>query len=204
MEQIPRLGGVGEVVKVKNGFARNFLLPRKRALRATKANREYFERNRQEIEKRNKKTVDEAQVLQKSLEGRELLAVRKASESGRLYGSVTPKDISAMLGEEGVQRSQIVLTKPIRELGIHPFLVRLHARVEATLLLNVARSEDEAKSQMAKYKAPAMPPKAKETKSPESKEKTEGETEKAVAKPPEDETESTAEEKAEEKNAKRG
>ena len=148
------MGDVGEVVRVKDGFARNYLLPQKRALRATKDKLAYFEAKKAEIEKRHLTAVEQARKLQRTLEGREVLAIRQASESGRLYGSVTTKDILALLGGEEVERSQIILSKPIREIGVYPLAIRIHAGVEARLLLNVARSEDEAKTQAAKHKPP--------------------------------------------------
>jgi len=158
LEQIPRLGNTGQVVKVKNGFARNFLLPQKKALRATKENKDYFESKREEIEKRNLTAKNKAEKLKQTLEGKKIVAIRQASESGRIYGSVTQRDILAelvkLISEKDITLSQIILARPIREVGVHKFSIRFHAEVEATLLLAAARTQDEAKAEFKEFENP--------------------------------------------------
>ena len=185
LEQIPRLGTMGDVVKVKNGFARNFLLPQNKALRATEANHKYFESQRNEIEKRNLDAKGKAEKLKQTLEGKRLTVIRQASESGRLYGSVAPRDILAelvkLLSEKDVSLSQIILAKPIREVGVHKFAVRFHAEVEAEILMAVARSEDEAKAQFAAFEKDGITadtkPEAKADSKPDSKADSKTDTE---------------------------
>ena len=134
LERVEGRGGLGDVVTVKDGFARNYLLPRQKALRATAANLKIFDAQRAEIEARNQKTKD---------------AAGKAGETGQLYGSVTGRDVADMVNAEGgkVDRSMVVLDKPIKTLGVHPVKVRLHAEVTVSVNINIARSQDEAERQ---------------------------------------------------------
>jgi large subunit ribosomal protein L9 len=146
LERIGRLGQMGDVVTVKDGFARNFLLPQGKALRATTANRERFERDRAQLEARNLGLQSEAQAVATKLAGQSFIVIRQAGDSGQLYGSVTTRDIATVVTEGGfsIERRQVLLDKPIKTLGIHEVRVGLHAEVEPHVLINVARSPDEA------------------------------------------------------------
>lgn len=146
LERIGRLGQMGDVVTVKDGFARNFLLPQGKALRATTANRERFERDRAQLEARNLELQSEAQAVATKLAGQSFIVIRQAGDSGQLYGSVTTRDIATVVTEGGfsIERRQVLLDKPIKTLGIHEVRVGLHAEVEPHVLINVARSPDEA------------------------------------------------------------
>ena len=146
LERIARLGAVGDVVKVRNGYGRNFLLPMKKALRATNENKKVFEERRHIIEEQNRESKAAAEIVAKKLEGVSLTLVRQASQEGKLYGSVTIRDISIALKEEGfdVANSQIVLSTIIKNTGEYPVRVTLHAEVVATVTLNVTRSESDA------------------------------------------------------------
>lgn len=149
LERVAKLGHMGEEVTVKDGYARNFLLPQGKALRANKANRAIFEGQRAQLEARNEeRRVDAAGVAEK-LNGNTYVAVRSAGETGQLYGSVATRDIVATLAENGftVGRSQVELRQPIKVIGMHDILIMLHPEVEATITMNVARSEDEAARQ---------------------------------------------------------
>ncbi|WP_407051749.1 50S ribosomal protein L9 [Methyloraptor flagellatus] len=149
LERIGRLGQMGDVVKVKDGFARNFLLPRHKALRATKANKERFERERVQLEARNLERKSEAQAVAEKLDGQSFIVIRSAGEMGQLYGSVSSRDVAEILEAGGftVERSQVVLNMPIKTIGLHTVVVALHAEVEAKVTVNVARSADEAERQ---------------------------------------------------------
>jgi len=149
LERIARLGQMGEVVRVKDGFARNFLLPHGKALRATKANRERFEIIRGELEAKNAERKSGADVVAKKLDGETLVLIRQAGETGQLYGSVSARDIMQALSakEFEVSRQQIVLNTPIKTIGLHKLPVELHPEVEVTITVNVARSPDEAARQ---------------------------------------------------------
>ena len=149
LERVERLGALGDVVNVKDGFARNFLLPRSKALRATTANLKVFEGQRAEIEDRNAKTREAASKSGESLDGRNYIMIRQAGESGQLYGSVSGRDVADAVNAEGgkVDRAMVVLDKPIKTLGVHPVKVRLHAEVTVTVNINIARSLDEAERQ---------------------------------------------------------
>jgi large subunit ribosomal protein L9 len=149
LERVERLGGLGETVNVKDGFARNFLLPRHKALRATEANLKVFEGQRAEIEVRNTKAKEAAEEQAATLDNASYILIRQAGESGQLYGSVSGRDVSDAIQAEGakVDRSQVVLDKPIKTLGLHPVKVRLHAEVTITVTINIARSQDEAERQ---------------------------------------------------------
>jgi large subunit ribosomal protein L9 len=149
LERVERLGGLGDVVSVKDGFARNFLLPRSKALRATQANMKVFEVQRVEIENRNATTRAAAEKAGARLDGSTYVMIRQAGDTGQLYGSVTGRDIADAVNAEGgrIDRSMVALDKPIKTLGVHPVKVRLHAEVVVTVSVNIARSVDEAERQ---------------------------------------------------------
>jgi large subunit ribosomal protein L9 len=149
LERIGRLGQMGDVVTVKDGFARNFLLPQGKALRATAANRERFERDRSQLEARNLELKSEAQAVATKLGGQSFIVIRQAGDSGQLYGSVTTRDIATVVTEGGfsIERRQVLLDRPIKTLGVHEVRIGLHSEVEPHVLVNVARSPDEAARQ---------------------------------------------------------
>jgi large subunit ribosomal protein L9 len=149
IERVAKLGQIGEVVRVRSGFARNFLLPQGKALRATKENRERFESIRAELEAKNADKKSGADVVAKSLDGQSFVLIRQAGETGQLYGSVSARDImQALLAKSfEVSRQQIVLNMPIKAIGLHKLPVELHPEVEVTITVNVARSPDEAARQ---------------------------------------------------------
>ena len=149
LERIARLGQMGEVVRVKDGFARNFLLPQGKALRANEANKKRFESQRAQLEARNLELKNEAAKVAEALDGKTFIIIRQAGETGQLYGSVSPRDISEAItaGGVSVHRNQITLMTPIKTLGLHPIPVRLHPEVDAAITLNVARSPEEAERQ---------------------------------------------------------
>jgi large subunit ribosomal protein L9 len=149
LERVERLGALGDVVNVKDGFARNFLLPRQKALRANESNLKVFEAQRHNIEARNAETRVGAEKAAKKMDGESVVIIRQAGESGQLYGSVSGRDVA-----EGIQaiggeadRSMVVLDRPIKTLGVHEVKVRLHAEVVVVVKVNVARSTDEAERQ---------------------------------------------------------
>lgn len=149
LERVGRLGGIGDEVNVKDGFARNFLLPQGKALRASDANRSKFESQRQVIEARNAERRSEAEKIGTELDGKTIVMVRQAGETGQLYGSVTARDIAEALVADGekVERNQVDLNSPIKVVGLHTVSVVLHAEVAVTVTVNVARSADEAERQ---------------------------------------------------------
>jgi large subunit ribosomal protein L9 len=149
LERVENLGTIGDVVGVKDGFARNYLLPRHKALRATSANLKVFEAQKEQIVARNNATKDAAEKSASELDGTTYVIVRQAGDSGQLYGSVNARDVADAVAEVGrkVERNQIVLNTPIKTLGLHVITVRLHAEVSLTLTVNVARSADEAERQ---------------------------------------------------------
>ncbi len=149
LERVERLGALGDVVTVKDGFARNYLLPRAKALRANEASMKLFEAQRQDIEARNTKAREAAEKASGRVDGQFVVIIRQAGESGQLYGSVSGRDVSDAIAASGgqVDRSQVVLDRPIKTLGVHPVKVRLHAEVVVTVNVNVARSNDEAERQ---------------------------------------------------------
>lgn len=149
LERVDNLGAIGDVVTVKDGFARNFLLPRDKARRATAANLKAFEIERAAIEARNDKNMAEAKKIADKIDGQTYVMIRQAGETGQLYGSVAGRDVAEAIRNEGglVERSQVVLHVPIKTLGVHEVLIRLHAEVSATVKMNVARSSDEAERQ---------------------------------------------------------
>jgi large subunit ribosomal protein L9 len=146
LERVEKLGAIGDVVTVKNGFARNYLLPNKKALRANESNRKLFEVNRSKIEADNADRRGEAEKASKDVEGKTVQLIRQASNTGQLYGSVSARDIVEALVAEGgkVTKSQIVLDKPIKAIGMHDVKVALHPEVTLTVRVNVARSPEEA------------------------------------------------------------
>jgi large subunit ribosomal protein L9 len=149
LERIESLGQMGEVVRVRPGFARNFLLPKKKALRATKANLDYFETQRTQLEAANLARRSEAEKVAGKVDGLAVVVIRQAGESGQLYGSVTARDIAEAVHGGGVtvERQQIVLDRPIKSLGLHKLKVRLHPEVSVAITVNVARSPEEADTQ---------------------------------------------------------
>jgi large subunit ribosomal protein L9 len=146
LERVAKLGQMGEVVAVKAGYARNFLLPQGKALRATEDNLKRFETDRAQLEVRNLEARAEAEKVAKKLDGQVFVVIRSASDGGALYGSVTTRDISDAATEGGftLDRRQVVLDHPIKDLGLHPISIVLHPEVSATITVNVARSADEA------------------------------------------------------------
>ena len=149
LERIGRLGQMGDVVTVKDGFARNYLLPQGKALRATEANRKRFERDRSQLEARDLELKSEAQKVSGKLDGQSFTVIRQAGDTGQLYGSVSTRDIAIAVTEGGfsVDRRQVMLDRPIKTLGLHEIRVSLHAEVQPRITVNVARSADEAARQ---------------------------------------------------------
>jgi len=149
LERVENLGQMGDVVKVKPGFARNYLLPQKKALRANDENKKVFENQRAELEARNLERKKEAEAAAKKIDGQSFIVIRQASETGVLYGSVSTRDIAAAASEQGVkiERAQVRIDKPLKSLGLFPVRVSLHAEVNATIEINIARSEGEAERQ---------------------------------------------------------
>jgi large subunit ribosomal protein L9 len=146
LERVGKLGQMGDVVRVKDGFARNFLLPRGKALRATGENRAKFEKMKVELEARNFEQKSEADKIGQKLDGQSFTVIRQAAEGGQLYGSVSPRDLVGVIGEKGfaVNRGQIALNTPIKMIGQHKVPISLHPEVEVTITVTVARSADEA------------------------------------------------------------
>lgn len=149
LERIEKLGSIGDVVTVKDGFARNFLLPQKKALRANEANKKVFEANRERLEKENAEKRGEAEKLGAKVAGAEIVLIRASSNAGQLYGSVNVRDIVAGLEAQGhnVDKKQVVMGHPIKMIGMHDVTVALHPEVHVTVKANVARSDDEAELQ---------------------------------------------------------
>ncbi len=155
LEHVNKLGKMGDKVNVKNGYARNYLLPQKKALRATDANVAYFEKQKAELEAHNKALFDAATAQAEALKGFKAVLIRQAAETGQLYGSVTIRDIAAAIKEAGhnVERRLVYLEKPIKDLGIYKVELNLHPEVTQTILINVARTADEAAKQEKAYTA---------------------------------------------------
>ena len=153
LEHVDKLGKMGDKVNVKNGYARNYLLPQNKALRATEANVAYFEKQKAELEAHNKALFDAATQKAEALKGFKAVLIRQAAETGQLYGSVTIRDIAAALKESGheVERRLVYLEKPIKDLGIYKVQINLHPEVVQTVLINVARTADEASRQEKAY-----------------------------------------------------
>ena len=151
LERIAKLGQMGDVVTVKDGYARNFLLPQGKALRANKSNLERFETERAQLEARNLERREEAEAVSVKLDGQNFVVIRQSGDSGQLYGSVTPRDISELLSAGGfdVSRNQVAIEQPIKNLGLHTVSITLHPEVACSVIVNVARTDDEAKRQEA-------------------------------------------------------
>ncbi|AAV95547.1 50S ribosomal protein L9 [Ruegeria pomeroyi] len=149
LERVAKLGQMGDVVDVKSGYARNFLLPQSKALVASDANIAQFEAQKAQLEARNLETKQEAEALAVKLDGQQFVVIRSASDAGALYGSVTPRDAAEAATEAGfsVDKKQIALIAPIKDLGLHTVAVRLHPEVEVSINLNIARSPEEAELQ---------------------------------------------------------
>ncbi len=149
LERVENLGQLGDVVKVKPGYARNYLLPQKKALRATKSNLEYFEKRKADLHAQNEHRRSEAEKSAKKIDGLSLVIIRQASEAGQLYGSVAARDIAEAIAEKGetVERRTIVLNEPLKTLGIFTVKVSLHPEVSVNVKVNIARSVEEAKVQ---------------------------------------------------------
>ncbi|HTW35625.1 MAG TPA: 50S ribosomal protein L9 [Rhizomicrobium sp.] len=149
LERVEKLGQIGDEVKVKDGFARNYLLPKKKALRATEKNRAFFETQRAQLETRNLERKSEAEKIAKKLDGKSFVLLRQAGDRGQLYGSVSPRDIAEIITAGGfnVDRTQVPLDKAIKTIGLFPVSVVLHPEVRVTVTVNVARTEDEAERQ---------------------------------------------------------
>lgn len=151
LERVAKLGHMGETVKVKDGYARNFLLPRHKALRATEGNKKKFEESRADLEKRNAALKSDAETQSNKLDGQTYTLIRSAGETGQLYGSVSARDISDAINAAvkfSVHRNHVVLDHPIKMLGLHKLTVRLHPEVEAHVTVNVARSVEQAERQL--------------------------------------------------------
>ncbi|WP_068089385.1 50S ribosomal protein L9 [Polycladidibacter stylochi] len=151
LERVAKLGQMGDTVTVRDGYARNFLLPQGKALRANKANLERFETERVQLEARNLERKQEAEAVAEKLAGKSFIAIRAAGETGQLYGSVASRDIAQLVNDGGfsIVRGQVTLRQPIKTIGIHEVIISLHPEVEVTVSINVARSEDEAARQEA-------------------------------------------------------
>ena len=149
LERVEKLGQMGDEVRVKDGFARNFLLPKKKALRATKTNREYFQTQKSKLEAHNLERKKEADAIAKKMDGKSFVLIRQAGDRGQLYGSVTPRDIAMVMEEGGfkVDRHQVHISVAIKSIGIFTLPVVLHPEVKVNITINVARSEDEAERQ---------------------------------------------------------
>ncbi len=149
LERVEKLGGIGDVVRVKNGFARNYLLPRGKALRANDANRKVFEANRAKIEAQNAERRSQAEAESKTIDGAKIQLIRQASNTGQLYGSVSARDLAEALEAAGhkVQKNQIVLDRPIKSIGVQDVKIALHPEVAVTVTVNIARSPEEAELQ---------------------------------------------------------
>lgn len=204
LERVEKLGGIGDVVTVKNGFARNYLLPNKKALRANEANRKVFEANRARIEAENAERRTEAQKDAGKVEGTTVRLIRQASNAGQLYGSVSARDIVDALDAEGakVTKSQVVLARPIKAIGMHDVKIALHPEVSVTVHVNVARSPEEADLQAQgidviaqMFEEQAAPLVAEDLK-PKAEEQAEGEAE-IVAEAEGEATDETAEAESE-------
>jgi|AntRauTorckE6833_2_1112554.scaffolds.fasta_scaffold07472_5 large subunit ribosomal protein L9 len=157
LERVEKLGAIGDVVAVKPGFARNFLLPQDKALRATKDNIAYFETQKKHLEAENEKRRTEAEKLSKKVDGVDVTLIRQASESGQLYGSVNARDIAAIvnakLGDNTVNKKQVVIDQNYKTLGLFPIRILLHPEVSVTVTVNIARSDEEAKMQQERGEA---------------------------------------------------
>ena len=149
LQRIEKLGSIGDVVTVKDGYARNFLLPQKKALRANEANKKVFEANRDRLEKENAERRTEAEKAGEKVDGVEIVLIRSASNTGQLYGSVNVRDIAAALADKGhdIDKKQVIMGDPIKAIGMHEVRIDLHPEVSVNIKANVARSDDEAELQ---------------------------------------------------------
>jgi len=149
LEHVEKLGKMGDIVNVKSGYARNYLLPQNKALRATDANKAVFEKQKAELEAHNKALFDDASKKAEALSGFSAVLIRQAAETGQLYGSVTIRDIAAAVKEAGfdIERRCVYLEKPIKDLGVYEVKLNLHPEVSQSILVNVARTDDEARKQ---------------------------------------------------------
>jgi large subunit ribosomal protein L9 len=149
LQRIAKLGQMGDVVRVRDGFARNYLLPQGKALRANEANRKRFEREKVHLEARNLERRKDAEAVAEKLSGKTFVVIRQAGETGQLYGSVSTRDITEVAGADGleIERQQVMLTRPIKAIGLHQIVIALHPEVEVPITINVARSADEAERQ---------------------------------------------------------
>lgn len=149
LEKVNNLGLMGDLVRVKPGYARNYLLPQKKALKNTEENRKYFEDKRVEIEARNLELRNEAEAVSEKIDGQSFIVIRSASETGSLYGSVSKRDIATAATESGlsIDRKQIELNRPFKEIGIYEVKVNLHPEVETIIYINIARTVEEAEAQ---------------------------------------------------------
>lgn len=155
LEHVEKLGKMGDIVNVKTGFARNYLLPQKKALRATDANKAVFEKRKAELEAHNKELLASAASKAEALKGFNAVLIRQAAETGQLYGSVTIRDIAAAIKDSGfdIERRCIYLETPIKDLGVYEIRLNLHPEVSQTILVNVARTDDDAKKQAKAFSA---------------------------------------------------
>lgn len=153
LEHVDKLGKMGDKVSVKNGYARNYLLPNKKALRATEANVAYFEKQKAELEAHNKNLLEAAAAKAEALKGFSAMLIRQAAETGQLYGSVTIRDIATAIKAAGfdVERRCVYMESPIKDLGVYEVKLNLHPEVTQSILVNVARTEDDAKKQAKAY-----------------------------------------------------
>ncbi|CBI76225.1 50S ribosomal protein L9 [Bartonella clarridgeiae 73] len=149
LERITHLGQIGDIVSVKNGYARNFLLPKGKALRANEANKKHFETQRAQLEARNLERKNEAQKVAKKLDGQSFIIIRSAGETGQLYGSVSTRNIADTITENGfsIERNQVELNHPIKTIGLHTIPLNLHPEVQVSVKINIARSTNEAQRQ---------------------------------------------------------
>ncbi len=200
LERIDKLGQMGDVVRVKSGYARNFLLPQKKALRATEANKSYFESKRAELEAINLERRGEAEAVAKKMEGLHLVLIRQAGEGGQLYGSVTARDVTDGLKEEGVKmdRGQVDLSAAIKQLGQYTVPVKLHPEVSVDITITVSRSKDQADIDAAAAMAADLMEKAEDA---AEAVQLEQEAEQALEAALEGETKTAEEEKPEESDA---
>lgn len=155
LQRIEKLGQMGDVVKVRPGFARNFLFPKEKALRATKDNLAYFETQKVTLEAVNLKQKQEAEAVKESVQGKAIVVIRQAGESGQLYGSVSARDIADQLSDEDLKvgRNQVIVDRPIKSLGLYKIQLQLHPEVFADISVNVARSQEEAEQQSSRGRA---------------------------------------------------
>ncbi len=191
IERVEKLGKIGDVVEVKPGYARNFLLPKNKALRSTKENLVAFENRRADIEAQDGEKATAASALADTLSGKEIILIRAASESGQLYGSVNARDIAAEIVtqlSQNITRNQVILEVPVKQLGIFPQKINLHGDVNAIIELNVAKTEDEAKNQRQKLIDAANKQKAKAERMAEKPWEQAAEEAKTEAETPEAET----------------